>query len=681
MTNLFFQHSGWWLLLIIIIAAAISGFLYFYQSKFTKSQRWFLATLRFLALVLIALFLLEPMLKSESLRDEKPLLIWLQDNSQSIVAAGDTLRAKSFLRQDIKDFNQSLADKYEVVRYVFDTELKSSNLTFDGEETDISKALEEVQGRYYNQNVGGVILASDGIYNRGANPLYQARSSSFPIYGVGLGDTVQRKDLQIENLVHNEVSYQGSRFPLDININAYELSSKSFSIEVIDQDGKAVFSKQVPIKSNSFFHKESLFIEPSQSGLKRYTVRLSELEGENSLANNTGSFIIDVIDRKKQIAILGSGIHPDLAALTKALQSNKNYEITTGLLDKLENLSSFDLIILHLPGKPELEAIQGLTVPSLLFAGAETDVSALANRGVEFSRKGGSESVFNKLNESFTLFQLNENERDFLSDLPPVQSPYGEYKSQAQQILLYQRVGQVNTDRPLMAFNQKGEIRQGLFMGSGIWRWRMYNYREQQNFKAFDGFWLKAVQYLTTNVNKRRFVVETEAEYNEGEAVKINARLFNPSFELVNEPEVNFELRNETGEDFNYAFNRTEAAYQLQINDLPAGVYSWRSNTQLGAENFEQSGSFAVLDLSIENKNTVANHQLLKNMAQASGGAFFTLNDLVQLKESLLNNENAYTISYADQSIDSLLERWWIFFLILALLATEWALRKYWGNY
>lgn len=681
MTNLFFQHSVWWLLLIVIMAAAISGFLYFHKPRFSKGQSWFLSGLRFVVLVLIALFLLQPMLQSESLRDEKPLLIWLSDNSESVMATADSAITKDFFRQEMASYQERLFEKYAMVPYAFDANVERKELDFRGGETNISAAIEEVQGRYFNQNVGAVVLASDGIYNRGANPLYPARSSAYPIYSIGLGDTTQPVDLRIENLVHNKATYQGSKFPLEIGVNAYYLEGKPFEIKVINQAGEAVYSRKVSISDNNFYHKESLFLEPREAGLKSYKVSVSELEGESTYANNSASFTIDVINRKKQIAIVGSGIHPDLGALARALSSDKNYQVQTGLLESFENLETFDLVVLHMPQQEELLAAEGLTAPQLIFTGADTDFKALQYAGLAFTSKGGSESVFNHLNQSFTLFQLKEEERDFLMNLPPVQSPYGDNQSANQDVLLYQKVGQVATNRPLMAFSEQQAKRYGIFMGTGIWRWRMYNYREKQNFNAFDGFWLKTIQYLTTNVKKRRFVVESEAEYNLGEKLNINARLFNPSFELVNDPEVNFVLKNQSGEEFEYAFNRTEVAYQLQLNEFPAGVYSWRATTSLGAENFVQEGSFAVLDLNLENQKTVANHQLLKNMAQASGGKFFGLAEAEQLVESLMQNQRAVTISYADKTIDSLLEHWWIFFVILALLATEWALRKYWGSY
>ncbi|MDZ7849120.1 MAG: hypothetical protein U5L96_21695 [Owenweeksia sp.] len=57
-----------------------------------------------------------------------------------------------------------------------------------------------MQERYYNQNLAGVVMLTDGIYNRGSDPAYAARSLPFPIYSVGFGDTTVPRDLFIDLL-------------------------------------------------------------------------------------------------------------------------------------------------------------------------------------------------------------------------------------------------------------------------------------------------------------------------------------------------------------------------------------------------------------------------------------------------------------------------------------------------
>jgi len=43
---------------------------------------------------------------------------------------------------------------------------------FNQKVTNLSNTLDEIYNKYSHQNVGAIILASDGIYNQGNNPIY-----------------------------------------------------------------------------------------------------------------------------------------------------------------------------------------------------------------------------------------------------------------------------------------------------------------------------------------------------------------------------------------------------------------------------------------------------------------------------------------------------------------------------
>src|SRR5690606_9489957 len=107
--------------------------------------------------------------------------------------------------------------------------------------TDISLTLRAAEERFYNQNVGAVLLISDGIYNRGANPVYQAEHLPFPVYTLGTGDTTVEKDIFIESLAHNEITYLNNEFPVEIGVRARKLSGKNFRISIADEDGNILF--------------------------------------------------------------------------------------------------------------------------------------------------------------------------------------------------------------------------------------------------------------------------------------------------------------------------------------------------------------------------------------------------------------------------------------------------------
>ena len=139
-------------------------------------MRNFLAAFRFLSVAAIAFFLLGPLLKSIEKTEEKPVIVFAQDNSESIVLNKDS----SFIKNEyLSGFNQLLdefSDDYDIVKYSFgETIERDGAINFSDKQTDISLLMDEIYNRFSNRNLGAVLLSSDGIYNRGANPIYQSQ--------------------------------------------------------------------------------------------------------------------------------------------------------------------------------------------------------------------------------------------------------------------------------------------------------------------------------------------------------------------------------------------------------------------------------------------------------------------------------------------------------------------------
>ncbi|MNI40222.1 hypothetical protein D3C73_944360 [compost metagenome] len=167
-----------------------------------------------------------------------------------------------------------------------------------------------------------------------------------------------------------------------------------------------------------------------------------------------------------------------------------------------------------------------------------------------------------------------------------------------------------------------------------------------------------------------------KAAYDENESIQFNATLYNDSYQAVNEPEVNLQVKNETGKVFNYTFSKTENAYQLDAGTMQAGNYSFVANTTLGGKKFNATGSFYVNALIAEYQQTTANHQLLNTIAKQSNGKLFMPANLLKIADEILKNENIKTISYEDRKYDELINMKWLFGLVLILMGTEWFLRK-----
>ncbi len=682
MPQISFEHSPWWLVAAIAVAVVLVVWHYYTAKVFSKKQRLILGVLRFLVLLLVAILLLSPLVKSFTERTEKPLLIWLQDESASMVTQKDSSAVRKFINSEGPQLKAALAEKYDLKTFSFSGDLEADNGNFEGTETNIAQALQGVNGRYFGENIGATLLISDGIYNRGAQPDVIAQNLSFPVYTLATGDTSLRKDLRLKALIHNQQTYQGSAFPVNVQIEAQALAGKSFKLSIRGPEG-LVHSETLRITSPNFYDASQIYLKAQKPGLQRYVVRLEALEGEENLDNNQGSFVIEVIDQRKKIVVLAHGPHPDVAALKAALAQKKVYEVSVLNARELDQIPKADLFIIHNPVEATLQKLPLNQVPFLLITSAESPYGYLRqNLNFDLKRRSGSEEVFAAYNPNFTLFQLTEAERDFLEDLPPLLAPYGSPELSGNPTpLLYKKIGSVNTKQPLLAFNNVNEIRSAFLLGLNTWRWRMFNYKKAGNFKSFDGFWQKTVQYLTTQNAKKRFSVEVAKRFSNDESIEMNARLLDPSLELTNTAPVDLTLTNKKGEKFQYTFQRSKKTYLLQIQSLPQGVYRYEARTTLGAEVFTESGEFVVEDIDFENRNTKANHGALRDIAQKSGGRFYLLSQQNQLKGSLIENQKAQIEIYREETLKSIFNYWWILALILALLTAEWALRKYWGNY
>lgn len=680
-SDFYFEYSPWWIVPILLGVAGAVWVFYFASKDFNRNQSRVLAVLRFFTLFVIAILLLAPLLRSSETLDEKPILLWLEDHSSSITSLPDSQEVRNFLGPEMAGAEEKLKEKYELRKMDFSTGLNAHQTdSFGGVQTDIAQALQAAQQRYYNQNVAGVVLISDGIYNRGINPVYEAESSPFPIFTIGLGDTTVKQDMFIENLEHNELTYLNNQFPLEISLRGRKMNGRDFTVSVSNASGKTVFSKTGRVEGEDYFEKVETYLDASEVGVQRYQVRVKAGE-EEQIINNRQDFSIEVIDNRKKIRMISSSAHPDIAAIAAALNKLEKYEVESGMWkDFSENTEKPDLYIIFglRPSMPD----QVGSKPYWLIDAPSSDQTAFKRFTGVSPATGNLEQVRVVQEKGFSLFSLSRETEDFLKTLPPLQLPYGKIESDAiQQAFLYKKVGQVETREALWFFQNKQEQRSSILLANGLWKWRIYDYRQHNSFERFDELIAQTVQYLTARTEDQRFVVEAASRFNSREPIVIRARLYNLSLELNNSPEVQMRIVSGQGKEYEFNFSKTSTAYRLDAGTLPPGSYTWTARTKLGEDEFERSGVFAVEKIQVEQANLVARHDILKAIARESGGSFYQRKELQRMTTDLLENPLAKGIQRLKTSISSLLNKKVLFFILLIFLAAEWGLRKFFGKY
>jgi len=188
--NIITGYPNWYILMCIMAGILGSMILYFreYRSEFSILLKRVLGVIRFLLITTITFLLLSPLLKLNSYNVEKPVIMIAQDNSMSMIMNEDSAFYRDQYIPLLNGLVEDLQDEYEVRMFTFgdDVEAISSTmfdtLSFDERQTDMSALFSIFDIRFVNRNIGALIIASDGIYNHGFNPLYHASGIDYPVY-------------------------------------------------------------------------------------------------------------------------------------------------------------------------------------------------------------------------------------------------------------------------------------------------------------------------------------------------------------------------------------------------------------------------------------------------------------------------------------------------------------------
>src|SRR5690606_31736882 len=121
-------------------------------------------------------------------------------------------------RNQLSSLKEKIEDKGMTVKVV-DFNSQPTTLSISNkwdQQSPLSIALSNIQDMEEHKNFQALIYVTDGIYNKGINPLYQAFNT--PIYTIALGDTIPQKDIKIKNLLYNKISYKGNIFPIHADV-------------------------------------------------------------------------------------------------------------------------------------------------------------------------------------------------------------------------------------------------------------------------------------------------------------------------------------------------------------------------------------------------------------------------------------------------------------------------------
>ena len=664
------ESSMLWVIGCFVLSIALSYFLYFQGLfKSTLWQRRLLFFLRFATFFILTFFLLKPYINQFVNYKEKPIILVGVDNSTSILANADSIYYRAEFLKNINNLKSEFQNDFQIELYGFGEKVERNPIIdFKDRKTNISDYINEISDIYSNRNVVANIIASDGIYNSGSNPMYINYSFNAPLYTLCLGDTSTKKDLELTSVSYNEIAYLGNFFPISANVLSKYSKGELLEINIYEGD-TLLIKKEKLINSNYEINTFDFKLNAKSVGINNYRVEVKVINGEQNTLNNTKNIFIDILDSQQKILLLSDVSHPDIAAISKSIQSNENYDLI------VQNTSDFDgdyspyslLIAFQL-------SITDSNIPTFYFLGNSSQEISL-----DWFSYLPSKSNLNEVNSafnSFSLFSLNKKWKSWLEELPPLYSPSAQYNFNSEHYHLFtQKIFGITTQKPIITFSKQGEYRQAICAVEGLWKWRLYEFLETSDHKLFDELINKSIQFLSVIEDKRPFRLRHEKIIYENESLIIEADLYDSNYEIISGAEISLLILDEDENEYNFLFDNNDISYMLELNDLIVGNYSYEAKVLYDGKQLFSNGKFSVLPLELEKMSSQANFQILNNLSNKYDGKSFNFNQFQNLKNELSLIE-AQSLTYTNETNNDLINSKWIFIILFVFLSFEWFLRK-----
>ncbi len=695
-TEIFISYSWWAILVIVALGSGITALLYYNNplNKLGKTISVILSVFRFLVVTLLLFLLLSPYIRTKNKIIEKPIIIVGVDNSESIILGKDSLNYKTVFTDELKSALNIIGDKADIDYYGFaDGIVSLDSLNFEASVSNYSGFIDFVKENYAGQNIGALIIAGDGIYNTGVDPISSISDLSWPVFTIAMGDTIGVPDIRISDIRNNSIVYSQDEFPVEVSVNVSDLpmnmQGESIGVRLLE-NGKVIGRKKFTIRSQSFTTTLNFMVEASEPGKRRIKVVVDPIANESLLKNNSKDVFVDVLDTRIKILLLAAAPHPDIGAIKESILRNPNFEVQVAYANEFTgNVDDYNMVILYqfpsslYSASRIINEVVNAELPSIYIIGNTSNFSHY-NRletGLRILPSGVFDIAFPEINSGFSRFVFSESYLDQIQKLPPLKVPLGNYiGSETIDIFAYQELSGIQTEFPMISYYSNITFRNAVFVGEGYWLWRMQSKLLFDNTEAMDAIFSKSIMYLIADIDKRRFKVLIKGTYDFRSDIILRAEYYNEALEPENRNDVELTLTDESGNDFNYLFNAVDNAYVLNLRRLPVGVYSYYAGV-VGNDEYTDRGDFIVEKIDLESANIMADHGMLGRMANQNSGKLYFIQDLNEVGadidgRSLLRSKVHYQDSFI--GLNALLIS---LILLLALISIEWFLRKYFGNY
>jgi len=719
-----FGISGsWWLLILaILIALAIS--LYVYRSTIPpipKKKKGILIALRAIALALLVFIIFEPVITRITGSEESPVVYVMLDNSISSGikdAGGD--RSEKY-RQAIvnSDFEALSSDQRKVALFsesMFELgEFNIDTLDHSGQITNISNAFSQVINNTKETNTQAALLITDGSFNEGDNPIYSAQDFGKPVFIIGIGDTNSAKDISIQSILTNEIAYIGNPVPINVNVKKSGYSDSSITVQFLD-NGVKIDEQTIAFTPEKDEYSLIFEYKPLTEGVRKLTFRSTVFDDEITNKNNTLSEFIRVLKNKRSIAIFAGSPSPDLSFIKNVLEDEKGVETQTyiqkqgaefyGDFPSAAKLNDAEMIVFigfPISSTPQqiMDMVRnelGRGKPFLFVMSNDVDYRKLTaiQDYLPFTVMSSQRNEFmvtadvkqEQLSNPLLRIYGNSDDAGLWSKLPPVFRNETFFKPKPEsEIAATIKVNNVAINEPLIITRSFRNQKQVAVLGYNLYRWKLLGYAQdialgkEDKPDLFTTFFKNTFRWLSVALQDKNIIIRTtKSNYTSGEEVEFFAQVYDAAYTPLDNAEVSVEISGENSKATLVLSSIGNGRYRETAGILPSGDHYFDGvvtvdGNRLGKDN----GRFSVGDIPLEYSELTMNIDLLRNIAERTGGKFYlpeNANDFIDDLEALKDFRPKPIVKRSEFVLWNLP---WLLAISILCFATEWFMRKRWG--
>lgn len=722
--------------LIALVAVVFGGFGWLVRSRLSRGETrvrgWRAAVIWLLQSCVAALLLLllwQPAISVAQLKPQQNVIAVLVDDSRSMAISQNGVTREAQAVKALQDgVLAGLQKKFQTRLYSLDSHIsRISNLDQlkpDASATRIGPSLRQLVDQTSDLPVGGIVLLTDGADNSSGidrATIAELRSRHIAVQTVGFGATQTANDVEIDDVSLPAQVMANSRMEASVVFHQRGFAGRKTTISV--RDGNHLLaSREITLDGDGHIQSESLFFNAGDAGAKPLQFSIKPLAGETNSANNSVTRLVNVEAQKRQILYIDGEPQWEYKFIREAEEKDPLVQLVS-MLRTTENtiyrqgISSPNELAQGFPTTAQqLFQFQGLIIGSVQAAYFTPAQQALIRQFV--NRRGGGvlflggrfaladggwagSSMADLLpvvlpNHAHTFHRApatteltRQGTESLICRLVDNRQQNAELWMKLPYLMDYQEAGTPKPgavvladlkagDRtmPLLVTEHYGLGRTAVLATSGTWRWQMLLPAGNPTHTTF---WRQLLRWLVANTPGQVVASVPNRNLYDNGKVTLTAQVRDKDYLPAPDATVEARVFGPDGLSTMVEMNpvpNTPGTFQADWTADKPGSYLADVIAKNGTQQIGQDPvTFQRLDGVAENFHTAQNRTLLERLAQETGGSYWQPQDLSKLPADIPYSEAGISV----RQMDPLWNMPIVFLVILALLFSEWMLRRKWG--